>query len=283
VYNSNEIVNGNPSVSIRESALWSRRDHMNTREMEASFAEDLRRLLNVKLKATPDRQKAELFGISPASIVNYKKEVGGRTPRGAQAKLFAEAIAFAKAWAEDNDIADSKWELFDDFHPLRLWEDLQKHISALRERLGGPHVDELCEKMVRDLAAKAMREVELVVKQMGENENSIDEEILKQQMEKDEETLWLLRRKLGYTPDRPKGDDDLSKRKEQVSRRAGDFFALIEEPLRSTFEEHAVKVIDGVLNELQAVLYKGRKDSRAQFEDRIVSLMESLEQVKIVE
>lgn len=256
---------------------------MTSRETEASFAEDVRRLLNVKLKATPDRQKAELFGISPASIVNYKKEVGGRTPGGAPAKLFAEAIAFAKAWAEEHDIADSKWEVFDDFHPLRLWEDLQEHLTAFRERLGGPHVEVLREKMVRSLVTKALKEVELFVQRMAEDEASIDEDILSHQIEKDEETVWLFRRKHGYRPDRPDTEKSLYKRKEQISKRATDFFALIEEPLRSACEELVVHVLDGMVDELNRAIAKGRKDSKAQFEDRIASLTESLERVKMLE
>lgn len=260
---------------------------MTTRESEASFAEDLRYLLNVKLKYIPDRKKAELFGISPASLVNYKKEVGGRTPRGAQAKPFAEAIAFAKAWGEEHDVSERKWEsMGDDFMSVSLWEDLHKYITAFRERLGAPHADELRKKVLDDPAKKALGEMEDLIKAMGEDEVTIDLEILKQQIERDKEALLLRYRDLqmvDYALSEGEVEQSEFDRREQISKRARDFFALIEEPLRSTFEELAAEVIECVVGELKKVCWDGREDSKPQFENRIGSALESLERVKMLE
>ena len=205
---------------------------------EKNFSEDVRYLLNDMLKAIPDRRKAELFGVSPATIGNYKDPEGQRTPRGPKAKLFAEAIAFAKEWGKERWDGAPMWELISEADSLELWGRLKKHIDEIRNRSCGYELDDLHERVFERLTNNSLSTMKHFVLQMHKDEQTIDHDVLQRQVEKDRDALGA---KYDYNLQimdyaEVNGElDDYFKRKEQISARAEDFYALIEKPLSDEF------------------------------------------------
>ncbi|MBI5250198.1 MAG: hypothetical protein HY912_11950 [Desulfomonile tiedjei] len=247
---------------------------------EKNFSEEVRYLLNRKLRDVSDRRKAELFGVSPASIGNYKDPEGERTPRGPKAKLFKEAIAFTNEWGDQRWGGDPMWEFLCESDCLELWDRLREHIESIRAQEHGHEVDDLHERVFEGLTNDALGRMESFVLQMHEDEHAVNLEILQRQVEREEEALWLKYKDyqlVDHAMQSGEIEDDY-KRREQISARAQDFYALIEEQLRGEFEAVAAGTIRAMVSALKQVLWDGRKDSRAQFEDRVELLIRALEE-----
>ena len=115
---------------------------------------------------------------------------------------------------------------------------------------------------------------------MHEDEQTIDHGILQRQVDKDEEALWLKYKDLQMV-DHAKLNGELEdyyERRKQISARAQDFYALIEKHLRNEFEKVAAGTMRCVVSALKQVLWDGRKDTRAQLEDRVEQLIQALEE-----
>jgi len=89
--------------------------------------------------------------------------------------------------------------------------------------------------------------------------------------------------KAGLSQHEGKLDDELTHRIVQMSAAAGDLYAVIEKKLRDEFDTLASGTMLSVASALKQVLWDGRKDTRAQLEDRVERLIRALEEGNVGE